>query len=203
MSPLTHRQIETIAEMLDEKGLSPALRDDLLDHYCCAVETEMAAGLNFTEALQTAGNKICPNGPEEVQFETQHILSQSKINPMKKFLYLVSFLSVVGLTVGMFFKILHWPGANMLMLGGTVLLVSTLLPLIFHNMYRTAERTDVKLRVKVISGYLGFACLALGLMFKNLHWPGANVILGSGILVLNLVYFPLAFLKMYRRSVNQ
>lgn len=203
MSPLTHRQTETIAEMLDEKGLSPALRDDLLDHYCCAVEAEMAAGLDFAEALRTAGYRICPNGPEEIQFETQHIHSQSKINPMKKFLYLASFFSVIALTTGMLFKLLHWPGANILMLTGTVLFVCTLLPLIFHNTYRTAENTDIKLRVKVISGYLGFACLALGLLFKNLHWPGANVILGSGILMLNFVYFPLAFLKMYRRSVNQ
>jgi hypothetical protein len=202
MKPLTQQQVDTITDMLDQKGLSPALRDDLLDHYCCAVETAMDAGVDFPEALATAGHHICPGGPEEIQFETLHILSQPKINPMKKFLYAISFLSVVGLTVGMFFKILHWPGANVLMLIGTVLLVSTLLPLFFHNMYRNADHADVKLKAKVISGYLGFACLALGILFKNLHWPGANVILGSGLIVLNLIYFPLVFLKMYRRSVG-
>jgi hypothetical protein len=159
--------------MLNQQGLSPALRDDLLDHYCCVVEAETAAGFNFAEALQTAGCKICPNRPELIQTETQHLRSQSKINPMKKFLHFISFLSLVGITTGMLFKILNWPGANVLMLVGTVFFVFALLPLIFYNMYRGADQIDTRFKVKIIAGYIGFAFFAAGMLFKALHWPEA------------------------------
>ncbi len=200
MSMLGHSEIAHISAMLDNKGLSPALREDLLDHYCCVVEMEMAAGAHFAEALHRATCTICPNGPEEIQLETHYLLTQAKNKPMKKFLYVSSFVSVVSITTGMLFKMFHWPGASILMLVGTVFFVFALLPLLFHNVYRSAVRIDAQLKVSVISGYLGFACLALGILFRLLHWPGANVILGSGIVLLNFLYFPLVFWKMYRRS---
>lgn len=202
MKPLSTSQIEAIAEMLLAHKLSPQLHDDLLDHFCCAVEAEMHGGKNFAEALISASQQICPNGPQEIQLETLSLQTQPNNKPMKKFMYVASFIAAVGLTTGVLFKTMHWPGASILMLLGTILFVFALLPLIFYNVYHREQSTDVKLKLKVAFGYFGFALLAVGFLFKMLHWPTANVQIGLGIITLNLGYFPLVFLKMYRQSAG-
>ncbi len=202
MKPLSTSQVDAIAEMLLAHKLSPQLHDDLLDHFCCAVEAEMHGGKNFAEALISASQQICPNGPQEIQSETQYLHTQPNNNPMKKFMYVASFIAAVGLTTGVLFKTMHWPGASILMLLGTFLFVFALLPLIFYNAYHREQSADVKLRLKVAFGYFGFALLAAGFLFKMLHWPTANVQISLGIIILNLGYFPLVFLKMYRQSAG-
>lgn len=200
MKPLSNQQVDAIAEMLLAHKLSTQLHDDLLDHYCCAVEAEMARGSNFAEALTHANRLICPNGPDEIQSETQYLQSHLKNNPMKKFMYIASFLAPVSLTTSVLFKTYHLQGANMLLIMGTVLFIFALLPLIFYNVYRREPQADLQLKLKVAFGYMGFALFATGLLFKMLHWPTANVQFLLGIIILNLGYFPLLFWKMYRRS---
>lgn len=200
MKPLSTSQVDAITQMLMAHKLSPHLHDDLLDHYCCTVEIEMARGSNFAEALTHATQQICPNGPQEIQLETLSLQTQPNKKPMKKFMYVASFIAAVGLTTGVLFKTMHWPGASILMLLGTILFVLALLPLIFYNAYQREQSIDVRLKLKVAFGYFGFALLAVGFLFKMLHWPTANVQIGLGIILLNLGYFPLVFLKMYRQS---
>lgn len=203
MTPLSTTQVEAIAEMLKAQKLSQHLYEELLDHFCCATEAEMASGKNFAEALSIASQQICPNGPQEIQFESESLTKQLKSNPMKKFMYMASFIAAVSLTTGALFKTLHWNGANILMLIGTILFVFALLPLIFYNAYQREHRAHLMLKLKVAFGYLGFALLAAGFLFKMLHWPTANVQIGLGIILLNLGYFPLVFLKMYRQSLSK
>ncbi len=121
---------------------------------------------------------------------------------MKKFMHIASFFAAVSLTTGLLFKNMHWPGASILLLLGTFLFVFALLPLIFYKAYQREQSADVKLKLKVAFGYFGFALLAAGFLFKMLHWPTANVQIGLGIILLNLGYFPLVFLKMYRQSAG-
>ena len=200
MNRLTPSQIEALTELLAPHALSPDLYDDLLDHYCCAVEAEMAGGKDFAEATACATRQICPNGPQEIQSEYLH--SHLKINPMKKFMYIISFIAAVGFTTGVLFKTLHLPGASVLIVPGTVLFVFTLLPLIFYNTYKSEKNPGSTAKIKVAFGYLGFSLVLVGFLFKMMHWPTAHIQLMLGIIMLNLVYFPLVFLKMYRRSAG-
>ena len=121
---------------------------------------------------------------------------------MKKFMYVISFLAAVGFTTGVLFKTLHLPGAGILITVGTVLFVFTLLPLIFYNTYHNEKNPGSTAKIKAAFGYLGFSLVLVGFLFKMMHWPSAHIQLGLGIIMLNLVYFPLVFMKMYRRSVG-
>ena len=62
-----------------------ALKDDLIDHFCCMVEMEMDKGNAFEVALKKAYKHTAPNGLNEIQQETIFLLNYSKIMIMKCF----------------------------------------------------------------------------------------------------------------------
>lgn len=47
-------------------------------------------------------------------------------------------------------------------------------------------------------GYLAIAFTTTGLAFKLQHWPGAAVLLISGIFLLNFVFLPVYFFRKSR-----
>ncbi len=49
-----------------------------------------------------------------------------------------------------------------------------------------------------ISGYVSAALILLGTLFKFYHWPGANVLLLSGMVFLTLLFLPLMFILKFK-----
>lgn len=49
-------------------------------------------------------------------------------------------------------------------------------------------------------GYLGVFLSTSGLVFKMQHWPGAGIMLVSGVAILNLGYFPAYFAHLYKKD---
>ncbi len=57
---------------------------------------------------------------------------------MKKSVYVLGFLSSFLLSIGLFFKMMHWPTANILIGFGFLLLAFGFLPAYFLGKYKTA-----------------------------------------------------------------
>lgn len=201
MDYLSDQDINFISKEISNSAIeSPDLKEDLIDHFCCVIESEMKNDKGFNEAYKIAFKNICPNGFDEIQKETVFLLTQKKIRIMKKLIYLLGFLSLFSLTSGFLFKFLHWPGANVFLLLSIVVFSLAVLPLFFINQYKKEISKVFSNKLKYILGCLGFSMLLIAVFFKLNHWPGANILILVSVLILNFGFFPLLFLKMYKKA---
>ena len=90
-----------------------------------------------------------------------------KIKTMTTKLPAIAFLL---LAIGAFFKMEHWPGANiLLLLSALSIIISTLLEF-------TALEEDSKSRgLQIVISIMVIAC-SVAAVFKIFHWPGADFI---------------------------
>jgi energy-coupling factor transporter transmembrane protein EcfT len=51
-----------------------------------------------------------------------------------------------------------------------------------------------------VSGAISFSLIGLGLMFKILHLPYANLMQAFGILLISLLFIPLIFTFWYKQA---
>lgn len=203
MSHLSEKQIEYIKNEIESSSISfNELKEDLLDHFCCVIEDDLRKGIEFKKAYKSAFKNICPNGFDEIQKETIFLLTYKKVLTMKKLLYLSGFLTTVSFSTGVFFKTMHWQGANIIIIISAALLVFFLLPLILLNSYKKEIAKLISVKLKYVFGYMGIALFLLFLVFKMNHWAGANLFFLLSIVVLNFGFFPFLFFRMYKKSIE-
>ena len=111
-------------------------------------------------------------------------------------------VSAISILTGSIFKILHWPGANILFVIGMFLMAVLFLPLFFALRYKQAENENKHLLLSIAGAVVG-VLTALGIWFKMMHWPGASVMLYSSIAILLLGYLPVYIFAVYRKSLNK
>jgi len=81
---LTETQTALIAEKINEAGLKYyPLREELLDHLCCATEEKMLEGVTFPEALSALSELFKEDEMKDMEKETLSLLN-SKSEFMKK-----------------------------------------------------------------------------------------------------------------------
>ena len=203
MNYLSDENIDFIVKEISNSTIvSTELKEDLIDHFCCIVEDEMKRGMDFKEAYDKAYQYIVPGGFDEIQQETVFLLTKKKIQIMKKTIYLSAFLTSVGFTTGGLFKIMHWPFAGIIILLSSMVLILALLPSLFIHQYKKEVSKVFTNKLSYILGYSGLAMLLASILFKIFHWPMSSVLLVVSVLVLNLGFFPLLFLKMYKKSTT-
>ena len=201
MPSLSDKQIDEVHDFLVQRGISSEpLRIDLLDHICCLVEESINNGTPFDAALKIAVKQFGPSGIEATQEATIFFLTL-KSRKMKK---ITSIIGIVGGIITMFatlFKIMHWPGAGILLTVGIVLISLVYLP--FSLITNLQEKNDFRDKITVFGGFIGGSILSLSALFKIMYWPGFTKLFVAGVLFLLLVYMPLKFLKSYRSSENK
>ena len=98
------------------------------------------------------------------------------------------------------FKMLHWPGASIMMIIGFGSLSLYIFPMLM--IFKLAGVSGIKEKVFHASWYISISFLILGYMFKLLHWPAANLLFLTGVLVLSFGYFPFA-IKFYNNDEHR
>lgn len=197
---LTDRQIDFVEAEIRDRGITyPDLAESLLDHLCCAIEFEMEQGINFNDAWRNAYMQVCPDDLQEINREVLQIITHQKHHIMKKSVFILGFVSALIFTTGYFFKIFHWPTANINMLLGSSLFSLGFLPMYFLLKYRIDQSHGVS---KAKSGYvLNFALaltICIGVPYKILDLPAANILFFANCLIFSLVFLPKVFLNWYR-----
>ena len=170
---ITDQQVDFIEKAIAESNVkSRELRDDLLDHMCCLVEMEIKKGLSFEQAYQKAFLQTSPNGYGEIQNETLFLLNYNKIMNMKRLTYIVGFIFSLVFTAGFAFKMLHWPGATVLLTSGLGGLAFLFVPLLLINKFKGAVHSVLSEKMKWVTGSLVLLLMASGVW--RLHRAGGR-----------------------------
>ncbi len=200
---ITDEQVDYIeAQIKESKIKNKSLSDDLLDHMCCLVEINMKKGLTFEQAYQKAFLQTSPNGYEEIQNETLFLLNYNKIMNMKRLTYISGFVFSLAFSAGTLFKILHQPGAMLLLGIGLFGFSFIFIPIFLVSKYKELAVQVMSERLKWIFGAASVILLGLSSLMKIMHLMGAGVMLATSFLIFGFGFLPFLFFRMYKKSVE-
>ena len=100
---------------------------------------------------------------------------------MKKSIYLIGLLSTIFTFLGSFFKIMHWPGASVMIIMGAFSFAFIFIPLLIFIKFKEDSFLFDKF-IYSIGIALG-TTLMTGFIFKLMYWPWATVLMLSSILL--------------------
>jgi len=200
MSELNEQQVALISAYIKQHGIAQnELHDDLLDHVCTSIENQMDEGKSFEAAFEQTIKLFGPGGLKQVQQQTFELLTEMNEN-MKKVAFSFGLTSTILLLAGTIFKLMHWPGAAVLIVLGAGSLAFVYLPLLLWHKLKESPSDESLMH---ISGFVGLTLTTIGVLFKIMHWPGASVTLMSGMGILAALYVPLFYFKKYKTSANK
>lgn len=199
MHRITDEQIDFILSDFERHGIVlEDLRDNLLDHMCCIIESEMDEGDNFYRFYESVFPRFFKENLGEIQIETDNLLRFKNFYSMIRTMKITGLLTVAFTIVGAIFKTLHLPGAGIMIILGGFIFSFIFLPLLIALKFRDEEsKTD---KYVFSFGLLLAIILAVGLIIKLMHWPGATILMLTGTIGITFVYAPLYFFTRYRRA---
>ncbi len=178
-----------------------SLQHDLLDHICCVVEQELEEDGDFGRFYESVISRFYKSELREIEEETITLLTNKHYYTMKKIMITSGGLSVVLLSAGIILKFLHLPGAAVLIVTGIFFLSFVFLPLMFT--LKIKEKQEKSNRAIAVFGGISAMLISLGILFKLMHWPGANVMCTLALLIMIFVFIPVYFFAGIRNPVTK
>ncbi len=175
MPELSFQNIDQISSDIRRQEITfPHLADELTDHICCDVENEMRNGLSFHEAYLIIKEKMGSRRLKEIQEETLFAVD-TKYRQMKKTMKISAIAGTVMLGFAALFKVMHWPGAGILLTLGAFLLAFVFMPSALTVLWK--ETHNSKRLFLYISAFITAMLFIIGVASKVQHWPLASLIL--------------------------
>jgi hypothetical protein len=192
MYQLNDEQIEFIHNDIRARGVvTESLQLNVLDHMCCIIEQELGANGDFGQFYPTVVRRFCKENLAELEEETHQLLNNSKFYAMKRTMLLSGTFSAIALTTGIILKYLHLAGASILITLGIGITSLIFIPLVFT--LKLKEKQKLKDRFLLGIGLLTGMLMAMAILFKIQHWPGANMMGVTAPILLGCVYLPIYF----------
>ncbi len=192
MYKINDRQIDYILSDISARGIEmEGLQLNLLDHICCIIEQELEENGDFEQGYRAVIRRFYRDKLSEIEEETHLLLNNKNYYVMKKVMIYSGTFSAAALTMGIFFKYMHWPGASVLMVLGIGICSLLFLPLLVS--LKIKEQQKAKDKLLVVLGSISAITLALAILFKVQHWPGANIMGVTSPAILALVFLPIYF----------
>ena len=192
---LTINQFQIVERDVRNEGITFShLEYDLLDHVCCDVEDRMSSGLSFDDAYKSVKSDIGIQGLRRVQEETL-LLINKKYRMMKKSMKTLGTIALASMSVAAVAKIMHWPGASLLMTLSFVVVSLVFFPAALYVWYK--EVFNKKHAYIVVLAFIGGFTFMAGTLFKLMHWPGAAISLALGelFIVLTIIIGGIVYLN--------
>ncbi|WP_197901595.1 hypothetical protein [Rhodocytophaga rosea] len=200
---ITDQQFEFIKAEIDKSSLSvEQVKEDLLDHFCCTIETYLMEGLSFEAAYQKTFLQVCPGGLNEISYELFIALNFNRMISMQKLKYSLGLLLSVCISIGSLFKAMEWPGANYLLWFGLTGLVVLFLPLLAYDTYKQKDKSVIE-KIKDALGFASATVLGTGIMLKIGHLTGGGILLVGGTMLFTFGFLPFLFLILYKKAIHQ
>lgn len=114
---------------------------------------------------------------------------------MDKSIKITSIIAAVLLLVGSYFKIMHWPGAHVLMIVGTITGILMFISLLVFIQSKLPGRLE---KFSVIVASLTLMVALTAFLFKTMHWQGAAILIWAadiGILLSSVILLIDAFFE--------
>ncbi len=189
---LSDEQVEYILSDIRRNGVEMEdLQLNLLDHICCIVEQNLEEDGDFEGFYRETVKQFYKHELREIEVETIRLLTFKNYYGMKKVMIVSGAASAVAFIFGSVFKVMHWPGAAVLLTLAILILGLVFLPLL--TLLKTREGGTTRDKIVLVLGAVIGILFFIATLFKIMHWPGANVMListmGLSMFVLVPVYF--------------
>lgn len=199
MYSLSEQQIERILNDIRARGVkTESLQLNLLDHICCIVERELEPDGDFESFYQQTLKTFYKQQLSEIEEEAELLLTYKNYYSMKKAMIISGGLSALLLSVGIFFKFMHWPGASINLVCGITMFSLMFLPLVF--MLKIRENTVLRDRIIYALSTAAAMLFSMAILFKIMYWPGANVMGISVVVLMGCVFLPIYFISGIRHA---
>lgn len=187
---ITDQHIDFILDDIRRNGIETEdLQFNLLDHICCLAEQTLREGDDFEGFYRQAIKQFYQKELRELEEETILLLTFKHYFMMKKIMIAGGLLSLLGYLSGSFFKIMHWPGANIMMTSGILLMSFVFLPLVFILKAKEINTGLEKLTIAI--GTLLGMLFCLDVLFTINHWPGATALWLATVCLSAFIFIPL------------
>lgn len=197
MYQLRDKHIDFILNDISARGVTiEDLQYNLLDHICCIIENDLDENGDFENFYKRTVQSFFKKDLKEIEDETISLIIFKHYYTMKKAMIISGTASATLLSIGLFFKFMHWPGASIGILLGITLLSLVFLPLMF--ILKIKEKQNVKDKITIGIGAFAGILISLGILFKIMHWPYANMMMNSSIAILMLLFLPFYFFSGIR-----
>ena len=195
---LTPREIDRISRDIARQEITFShLLEDLIDHVCCDVESEMISGIPFSEAYRKVKEKMGNRRLKEIQEETLYAVD-TKYRKMKKTMKISGVAGTVLMGFAATLKIMHLPLAGTFLTLGAMLLALLFLPSALTVLWKET-RSGRKLFL-FITAFLAGSFFILGILFKVQHWSGAGLIITLSLATGLLLFLPSLLLTKIRET---
>lgn len=202
MYKLSDTQIDFILNDINARGVEMEdLQNSLLDHVCCIIEQNLEENGDFEGFYQTTIKTFYKTNLWEIEEETISVLTFKNYYAMKKSMLTSGTVAISFLTIGIFFKFMHWPGANVCIVLGIGLLSLVFLPLMF--ILKIKEKENLKDKLIIAIGALSGILISLGILFKLQHWPYANMMINTSMFVMLFLFLPFYFFSGIRKPESK
>jgi hypothetical protein len=192
MFVLSEQQVSFILDDIKRNGIElEELQLNLLDHICCIIENEMEPGEHFEEFYRKIIPRFFKRKLGEIQEETDLLLTFKHYYAMKKVMIISGAVAAIGIIIGSFFKVMHWPGTAVLFLLSIFILSFIFLPILFLLKAKEikVKREKITLGIATLFGILA----SVATLFKAMHWPGANIMWLLSLGILFFLFLPIYF----------
>lgn len=192
MYRISDQQIDFILNDISARGIEmESLQQNLLDHICCIIEHDLEEHGDFERFYQKTVKTFYKDALWEIEEETLKLLIFKNYYTMKKTMIVSGTFSAAIMSLGIFFKFMHWPGASALIILGIAVSSLLFLPLLFTLKAKEKQHTKDKITLAIAT--LAGALISLAILFKVMHWPGANLLGTIFVGLMVLVYIPVYF----------
>jgi len=195
MQSLNKWQVDIIVADVERAKITLLhLADDLIDHICCEVESEMNQGKSFEEAYDVVKQQTGIKVLQEIQENTYYLIDKN-YRRMKTTMKITGNVSMATIAIATVMKILHLQGAAVLMLLGFIVLCLVFFPsAIYTNYKELKEKGPIALHISIL---IGGILTMFGILFKVLHWPVAGELIFIGWSIIIWIFLPiLLFVKL-------
>jgi serine phosphatase RsbU (regulator of sigma subunit) len=118
------------------------------------------------------------------------------VNKPSLALRILIWVAIVPSLLGEFFKIMHWPGAGLLLIIGAFTFALFYLPLFALENYKYQQTRKEK--ASLIAQTFVVLLFSIGFLFKIMHWPGAGVFFYFNTVLLFFIILPYSLVKLKR-----
>lgn len=197
MYQLSDTQIDYILNDISARGVEmESLQLNLHDHVCCIIENNLEENGDFESFYKKTIKTFYKDALWEIEEETFLLLTFKNYYAMKKIMIISGTFSASVMSLGILFKLMHWPGASAFILLSIVISSFIFLPLLFILKARETKSTKDKLIIGI--GITFGILFSLSSLFKIMHWPGSNTMWIITIALLLFVFVPLYFFSGIR-----
>lgn len=198
MHDITDEQVDFILKDIKANGvILEDLQNNLLDHICCIIEHEMPEGEDFYKFYHKILPRFFKNTLKEIQEETEILLTFKDYYAMKRTLKISGIASALFTITGATLKTFHLPGAGITIILGGLFFSLVFMPLMIALKFKDEERRLDKWVFTL--GFLLAMGASIGIVFKLMHWPFANIIMRSSVTGFVFGYVPIYYLTRMRR----